>query len=397
MKKVLIIGAGMLQAYVIQKAKEMGYYVLTIDMDSNAIGFQYADEYEVINIVNQEECLQYAKKKKIDGVLTAATDYGVLTTSYIARELKLNGLDYNVAKIIKNKYEVRKIMAQQKVDDTAQFFEVKTEKELNNICNEINFPVIVKPVDGSGSKGVSKAKNKEELLDIYNIASKQSLSHKVLIETFIIGQEYGVESFVLNGNVNILGIMKKHMTKPPYYAELGHSLPAGISSDLRKKIEKVVTNTINALNINFGSVNMDLLVTSDEKVYIVDIGCRMGGNLIGSHVIPYSTGIEYMENIIRACVGDELDFQPKLEKCISTRILALTPGIVKELPDFNKYMEDKRIKYIFCKLKKGEKIETYRNNLDGCGYVVVEASTIEEAERLAEEIKQKIDKDIKRQ
>lgn len=396
MKKILIIGAGMLQAYVIQRAKDLGYYVIAVDMDPNAPGFQYADEYKVINIVDKESCLKYAIEKDIDGVLTAATDYGVLTTSFIAEKIGLKGLDYAVAKVIKNKYEVRKAMAENKVDDTPQFFEVKSEEELNEIQNDIKFPVIVKPADGSGSKGVSRVDNKMELFEKCKEALRQSLSNKVLIETFIVGQEYGVESFVYDGKINVLGIMKKHMTKPPYYAELGHTMPAGISDNLKEKIQKVVTNTISALNINFGSVNMDLLVTSDEKVSIVDIGCRMGGNLIGSHIIPYATGIEYMENMIRAALGEKAEFEPKFEKNIATRLLALTPGKVKELPYFEKYKDDERIKYIFCKLKEGDNISEYKNNLDGCGYVVVEGNTVEEAERIAEELKQRINRDIKR-
>ena len=108
MKKLLVIGAGFLQSFVIQKAKQLGYETLAVDANPNAVGFQYADKYDVINIVDEEACLAFARKEKIDGVLTAATDYGVLTAAYIAREMGLPGLKYEVAKLIKNKYQVRK-------------------------------------------------------------------------------------------------------------------------------------------------------------------------------------------------------------------------------------------------------------------------------------------------
>ena len=104
MKKILIIGAGFLQSFVIKKAREMGYETLTVDADPNAVGFHYADKHEVINIVDEKACLAYAQKENIDGVLTAATDYGVLTAAYIAEQMNLGGLDYEVAKLIKNKY-----------------------------------------------------------------------------------------------------------------------------------------------------------------------------------------------------------------------------------------------------------------------------------------------------
>ena len=103
MKKLLVIGAGFLQDFVIQKAFAMGYETLAVDADPNAVGFTHANKYAVINIVDEKACLEYAKAEKIDGVLTAATDYGVLTASYIAEHLGLPGLKYDVAKLIKNK------------------------------------------------------------------------------------------------------------------------------------------------------------------------------------------------------------------------------------------------------------------------------------------------------
>ena len=108
MKKVLIIGAGFLQDFVIKKAKTMGYEVYAVDADPNAIGFKHADHYGVVNIVDEKACLEYARVNNVDGVLTAATDYGVLTAAYVAREMGLPGLKYEVAQLIKNKYQVRK-------------------------------------------------------------------------------------------------------------------------------------------------------------------------------------------------------------------------------------------------------------------------------------------------
>ena len=108
MKKLLMLGGGFLQNFVIRKAKSMGYYVLCLDADPNALGFQIADEYAVINIVDEEACLSYAREKQIDGVLTAATDFSVLTMSHIAEEMHLPGINYASAKIIKNKALVRK-------------------------------------------------------------------------------------------------------------------------------------------------------------------------------------------------------------------------------------------------------------------------------------------------
>lgn len=395
MKKVMILGAGLLQMFVIKKAKELGYKTIVLDMDKSAIGFNYADICAPINIVDKEACLEFARKNEIDGVLTAATDYGVITASYIAQEMNLPGLNKNTAEVIKNKYYVRKTLQEANADDTPQFFEISKMEDIKQIEKVAKFPLMVKPCDGSGSKGVCKVNSIEELEEAIKQALAVSIAGKVLVETFITGQEYGVESFVHKGNIYILGVMKKEMTKPPYYAELGHSIPSGLSEEMEKKVKQVVTKAIQSLKIDFGAVNMDLLIAQDNKVCIVDIGARMGGNLIGSHIIPLATGIDYMGNIIKAAVKDEPDFKVKYNKVVATHLLNLEPGIIEILPNLEKYEREGSIR-IICKLKQGDKINTYKNNLDGCGYVVIQGQDLEECKQQAEEIKQQIDEAIVR-
>lgn len=392
-KKILILGGALLQSYVIKRAKDLDYEVHVLDMNPDSIGFKLADKYAQINIIDQEVCLKYAKDNNIDGVLTAATDYGVLSASYIAKEMGLNGIKYDVAKIIKNKYEVRKKLFEKQADDLDQFYEIKKINELSNISSKIKFPVMVKPCDGSGSKAANRVDKIEDLEEAVRLAIESSISKKALIETFINGYEYGVESFVYNNKINVLAIMQKDMTDPPYYAELGHTIPSGLSNQMENKIKDSVIKAINALEINFGSVNMDLLVTDDGKVCIVDIGARMGGNLIGSHIIPLSKGIDYMGNMIKAALNEEVDFGPKDNECVSTRLLALTPGKVIKLPDFKKYYDDE-IKYIVCNLEEGDTIREYHNNLDGCGYVVACGTDPKRIKDKVIEIKNLIDEEI---
>lgn len=396
MKKIMILGGGLLQSFVIKKAKELGYKTIVLDMNKNAVGFKDADIAEPINIINKDECLNIAKKNKIDGVITAATDYGVISAAYVAEKMGLSGISMEVAQNIKNKYCVRRILSEKKIDDTPQFFEISQIEDINKIKEEIQFPVMVKPCDGSGSKGVCKVNSKKELMEAIEEALKVSLSKKILIETFIQGKEYGVESFVYNDEVHILGIMKKDMTSPPYYAELGHSIPSNLSIEMEMKVKRIVKEALKALKVNFGAINIDLLITKDEKVCIVDMGARMGGNLIGSHIIPLSTGIDYMGNIIKTAVGDEPDFKSSYNKIVVTRLLTLTPGKVKKLPNFNKYKNKTDID-IICNLEEGKIINQYKNNLDGCGYIIVKGDNLEQSIKQAEAIKQKIDKEIIRE
>lgn len=392
-----MLGGGFLQKYVIRKAKTLGYYVLCLDADPNAVGFAIADEHAVINIVDEEACLAYARDKQVDGVLTAATDFSVLTMSRIAEELHLPGINYQSAKVIKNKALVRKRLFEANADDTGISYEIDSVDDIADILPKIKFPVMMKPVDGSGSRGASKVEKTEDFVKAAVFAMNGSITHRAVAEPFIEGKEYGVESFVDNGVIHVLGVMQKDMTLPPYYAELGHAIPSGLTPELETKVKSCVYRAIFALGVNHGSVNMDLLITNEGNVHIVDVGARMGGNLIGSHIISMGTGIDYMGNMIRAAVGDATNWKPEWQpKPVATKLLALTPGIIKKLPNFDQIAAEYNVQ-IEHHLHVGDTITPYRTNLDGCGYVVAHDIDVELSIALASEVRNIIDKLIVRE
>ena len=392
-----MLGGGFLQNFVIKKAKELGYYVHVLDANPNALGFKYADEFAAINIVDEEACLNYARENNVDGVLTAATDFSVLTMSRIASEMGLPGINYKSAKIIKNKAAVRKVLFDAHADDTGYSYEIHNIEEAEAIKFEVEYPVMVKPCDGSGSRGASRVDEAADFVKACQIAMEGSITNRAVAEPFVVGREYGVESFVDNGMIHVLGVMQKDMTQPPYYAELGHAIPSGLSKELEIKVKECVRNALVALGVNHGSVNMDLLINDKGDVHIVDIGARMGGNLIGSHIIPTGTGIDYMGNMIRAAVGDVTDWNPVCQpKPVATKLLALNPGKVKVLPDF-KAFETKHNVQIEHHLNLGDEITSYRTNLDGCGYVVACSTNVEDSINVAAIVRKEIDETIVRE
>jgi biotin carboxylase len=394
MKRLLVLGAGYLQKFVIEKAVDLGYYVIAVDKNPNSVGFAAASESAIVDIVDPEACLEFAKGKNIDGVMTAATDYGVLSAAYVSEKLGLNGINQESAKIIKNKYMVRKTLSQKQIDCVKQFYEICCDEDIAALKGKITFPLMVKPCDGSGSKGAGRVDTFEEFEAAAKFALSNSLSKKAIAEDFVVGREYGAESLVINGEVTVLSVMQKDMTEPPYYAELGHTIPSGLNFD--DKVKKTVKEAIEALGVNFGAVNMDMIITEDGQICIVDIGARMGGNLIGSHIIRLGTGIDYLENLIRATVGDSANLSPtKQPKCVSTRLLALTEGEIARLPDFDKIAEVCDVE-IYHHLNVGDKINPYRNNLDGCGYVVATADSTKEAKEKAAKALSAIDLGIVR-
>lgn len=383
MKKLLVVGAGFLQDFVIRKAVDLGYETLTVDADPNAIGFSHAHKHAVINIVDEHACLDFARNEKIDGVLTAATDFGVRTAAYIAQEMDLPGLRYDVAKLVKDKYKVRKCLIEHHVDDMEWIYEVDSAADVEKLAERLTFPVMVKPCDGSGSRGAGRADTYEQLRDICTYAMNSSVSHRAIIESFIFGQEYGAESIVVDGKVHVLGIMRKWMTRAPYYSELGHAIPCGLPAGLEQNIKDVVRNTILALGINFGSVNIDLRITPEGKIYVIDVGARMGGNLIGSYIIPYGTGIDYDVAMIKNAVGDPVDLTAKAHTAVATKLLAFNEGIVNRLPNMKAIEEEFDVE-IYHHMTAGMHVNEYHTNLDGCGYVVAKGTTVIEAEKKAQ-------------
>ena len=236
-KKLLMLGGGFLQCFVIKKAKQLGYEVHVLDANPQAEGFKYADAYAVINIVDEEACLAYARSENVDGVLTAATDYSVLAMSRIASELHLPGINYQSAKLIKNKAEVRRCLFDAQADDTGYSYEISSSQEALSVLPEVKFPVMVKPCDGSGSRGASRVDNPDDFVAACEYAMQGSITHRAVAEPFVVGREYGVESFVNQGEIYILAVMQKEMTMPPYYAELGHAIPSGLSVEMEAKVK----------------------------------------------------------------------------------------------------------------------------------------------------------------
>ena len=393
MKKVLIFGA---VKHAIERAKELGYETIVVDQNPNLPTKDLADKFKCIPFENYKETLNFARDEQVDGIVNA-TEFAVLVSSYVANQMGLPGIDFEVAKIAKNKYEIRKKMLEYGITNVPQFFEIDSMKTLNNIKNNINFPVILKPASGLGSLNVYKVDSLEDLYDKILVVIEESFNKKALVETFIDGQEYGVETFVYNDKVNVLAIMKKNMTPLPYRSELGHQIPSELPIDIENKIEETVEKLIRVLDIKCSAVNFDLIVSKDNEIFIVDVGARMGGNSITSHIVPLSTGVDHVGNIIKyaMCEGN-IKLEKIRKQCVVTRILDLDKGIIKALPDFNKYLEDDEIDEIFFEKKIGDKIEKYISDAQRCGLVILKGNDLEKLKIKANYIRDKINEDIVR-
>lgn len=393
-KRVLVVGASLLQTPIIKKAKELGYFVMAVDADPKAYGFSYVDEYCIIDIKDKEKCLEYAKFRKIDGILTGATDYPIETISYVAEKMGLNAIPLDIAKRVKNKNEIRKVV---KNPDGFIHFEISSINDIEKL-KDVKYPLIVKPCDGSGSRGITKVLAFEKLKDAVKFAIDKSTSKRAVVETFLCGKEYGVESVIVDGEPYPLVIMDKEMTEGEIFAELGHATPSSLPLDIQEKIREYVKKAIKDIGLTTGACNMDLIVTDDGEILLCDVGARMGGNLIGSHIVPLSTGIDYIGLLVRQAVGEKVSLDSvENKRAIATRIFDFEKGIVKSMPDLKAFYEDEKVLDIILKVGVGDRIKTYVSNIEGCGYVVVTDDSVFNAKQKAKEIKEKIESLIERE
>ena len=387
MKKVLIFGA---VKHAIEKAKKLGYETIVVDQNPHLKTIQLADKFKCIPFEDYEENLKFAKEEKVDGILNA-TEFAVLVSSYVANNLDLPGLDFKSAELAKNKYAIRKKMLEENITNVPQFFEVEKEEQLQEIKD------ILKPASGLGSLNVYRINNIKELEEKISEVIRESFNKKALIETFIEGQEYGVETFVNKGNVEILAIMKKNMTPLPYRSELGHIVPSGLPVEIENEIAFIVKRLIEAIGIKGGPVNFDLILSNNNEVFIVDVGARMGGNAISSHIIPLSKGIDHVGNTVKYSMNiNDIDLIPKFKKSVVTRILDLDEGVIKELPDFSKYLDDE-VAEIFFEKSVGDKIEKYVSDAQRCGLIILYGEDVEKLKTKAINIRNQINQDIVRE
>lgn len=370
MKRVLILGASILQSFIIAEVKRLGFYAIAFDSDPNCVGRPMADEFHCIDISNVEAVYLASKNLKIDAIICGATDYGILAAATTSKRLRLPGIDPKLVLNMRDKGFVRRCLVENCVDDINFYSVVTSETVISDLrINEIHFPVIVKPSDGSGSRGVRRVDDHSQLITAIESAKLESRSAKVLIESFIEGEEIGVEAIVCDGKPHILLLTQKLMTKSPCYAELGH---VSIENHpFKKRITEVCIDAITSLGLLNSAVNMDLKVSSLGKVALIDISPRMGGNLICSHIVPNSIGFNYIGACLELSLGAKLVMPEYIElnSFVSTRIIAVEEST--NIIDFNSFKFDSLTdgQVIFSR-KQIHGTRRYCINRDGLGYVV---------------------------
>lgn len=336
-KKLAIIGGSYLQLPLVNKAKDMGIETHCFAWSEGAVCKEYADFFYPISIVEKEEILKICRDVKIDAITTIASDLAVLTVTYVAEELGLIANQHKYAISMTNKYEMRNCFYDSGIPSPTYF---KANETTYFADKALSFPLIVKPTDRSGSLGVQKVDNIEDLNKAILRACESSFTKEAIIEQYIDGREISVESISFKGEHTILQMTDKVTTGAPYFVELEHHQPSTLPEEIKKRVRTIVTKALDALHIEYGASHSELKITDDGKIYVIEIGGRMGGDFIGSDLVMLSTGYDYLKGVIMCSLGVWEEPVVSLNNHAGVYFLCKeTENIMSYIKDFQKYPE----------------------------------------------------------
>ena len=300
-KKLAIIGASYLQLPLVRKAKEMGLETICFAWEEGAVCKEVADHFYPIDVKEKEQILEECQRIGINGITTIAADLPVSTINYVASKMGLISNPVEYSETTTNKFDMRRCFMANGVPSPK--FSLVKEKG-NYDIKGFQFPLIVKPTDRSGSKGVEKVLDPVQLEMAINRAKKESFEHKAIIEEFVTGREISVESISYEGKHYILQITDKVTTGAPFFVELEHHQPSSLSDDIKSHVKQIVLHALDALHIQYGASHSELKITEDGDIRVIEIGARMGGDFIGSDLVRLSTGYDFLKGVIEVALGE---------------------------------------------------------------------------------------------
>lgn len=391
-KKIMILGASILQLPAIEKARELGLETVVVDMNPEAIGFNVEGiEKEVISTIDVPSIVAAAKKHHIDGIMTLATDMPMRAVAAVAREMNLIGIDDDTALKATNKAEMRAALKECGVP-IPKFFKVTNEEEYKTAVKHFNVPFIVKPVDSSGSRGIFEVIDiaDQKLIDeAYRYCRPYSRVGNVIVEEYMSGHEVSVETLSIDGVCHVIQITDKLTTGAPHYVEIGHSQPTRLGKETAEKIAEVAKAANKAIGIKNGPSHTEIIVTA-EGPKIVELGARLGGDNINTHLVPLSTGVNIVECCIRIALGERPDITPKHQKGAAIRYFRQNAGVIKSIESIHEAEEIPGVKQVSIVHGIGDTITDIIDSGSRMGFVITSENSSDRAIEIAEAALEKI-------
>lgn len=396
MKRIMILGASILQLPAIEKASEMGLDVIAVDMNPEAVGFKTPGVIkEIISTIDTPAIIQAAKRHQIDGIMTLASDMPMQSVAAVCHEMGLVGVSIETALKATNKAFMRDALMEAGVPIPI-YYRVKDrdafEEAVNHIQSE-GHKCIVKPADNSGSRGVDLLKANIDLKEAYEYTRQYSRSGEIVVEEFMEGPEVSVETLAIDGCVHVIQITDKLTTGAPYFVEMGHSQPSQLSEETKKRIEEVAIAANKAIGIDNGPSHTEIKVTN-EGPKIVELGARLGGDCITTHLVPLSTGVDMVECSIRIALGEKPALTSKWSKGSAIRYLRTGTGEIKQICGIDKANGLFGVRQVSIVHGIGESVGDIKSSGDRVGFVIAQADGAQEAIQIAEKAVKEIEIEV---
>jgi len=372
-KKILFLGGSKFQIPPLKYSKRKGYEVITCDYIPSNPGHKYADKYYNVSTTDYEAVLDVASKEKVDGVVAYASDPAAPTQAYVANKLGLPSNPYESVKVLARKDLFRAFLHKHGflTPKSMSFYSLEESKEW---ARDIDYPIIVKPVDSSGSKGVTKINGGENLLEAFNFALQFSREKKVTIEEFFVRDGYQVagDGFVVDGKLVFRCWANEHFDKKCNpFVPIGESFPSILSEATFHQAQNETERLLKLLGIESGALNFDFHYSSNGDFSFLELGPRNGGNLI-PEVIKYSTGIDLVKYTVEAAIGNDCSELKMVEPkgfYASYMVHSISDGVIESIWYSDEIRENILEESLHC--KKGDSVKQFNGSNETLGTMIL--------------------------
>ncbi|MBU1199387.1 MAG: ATP-grasp domain-containing protein [Nanoarchaeota archaeon] len=391
-KGILIVGAGVLQIAAVEKAKQLGYTVYITDLHADSPAVQHADYFFKLSTKDIEGHMALAKKlkkeNKIEAVYTQGCDVEY-TVAMAARAAKLPGINPEAALNCNDKSRTRKILNEKKVD-FVKYATAKTEEEAMKAVNKIGFPCIIKPLDNSASRGLKVLNSESEVPDAFKNALKTCFMRKeIIIEEFLKGEEYSVDTVIFRGKLFPAGISDRQFRSiEKYCVQVGSLTPSLLPAKNQADMYELMDRAAKALGVDNGAFKGDLILIKG-KPKIIEVTARTSGGFDAQYRKPYSFGIDIIKATIDIAAGKELDpidLVPKWVKWSKTTSVFPKPGRIVRIKGLKEIEKLKGVKNIFYTMKIGDFVKDYIDCASRINHIIIVADTYEKLNALENKI-----------
>lgn len=383
MKRLLLLGGSRYLIPAIKAAHELGVYVITADYLPDNAAHKYADEYHNVSIVEKDAVYELAKRLKVDGIMSYATDPGVVVAAYVAEKLGLPTSPYDSVALLQNKSKFRAFLRDNgfNVPYAKSYYDPKDAvKELD----VFRWPVIVKPVDSAGSKGVRRVDKREKLIEAAQYALKYSLSKEFIVEEFIEQQGFSsdTDSFSLDGKLVYASFNNQWFDKEAAnpYVPSGYIWPSSMSTEIQNELRFELQRLMSLLHMGTSIYNIETRQGKDGKAYIMECTPRAGGNRL-AEVLRMATGQNIIMASVKAALGMPIEEEltdPVYSGHWGEVILHSNEDGIFERLDINEEFRKKNIKEIDLWVKPGDEIHSFTGANEAIGTLVIQCESQDE-------------------